>query len=575
MDIPKTESRLPGLRTLAKDLALKGTQSTKTTAGDTVSPTKKAAPEATFVDNGERQVYQAPTWKKTKPAPIKNETEKTVPTDTLGKTPSPLKPLSGPKTAGEQTVINENEDASSATIIRDTKHNRFRLFPAIRASLALWSAEVKEKYFTKKAPTYTVPDTTRRKGVIQKATSQTGKITTFDNSSLQERIRARRDRAVPKEPTTTWSANTESGYLLLEAPSEPISQVTLVPRKSFRTVPPAAPTIAEPAPTVIPTPAPQPIPVATVAPEPTIVRTVPAPQPEILNITTPTPFTENKVPASLIPSTPPPTPTTSTPIVTETVPLEEVAAAATQTVESTPSLESKPLNLKVWLFSRNTNTISVGIVVAVFALGIVGTTTYLSISAGVEKISLTTTPTHTPLLLTPLQLVAPTSLNRTALIELIAENQRLSGFPVLQIGLTTTPSGETLLPPATVLAALEIGVDTSFSGSISTLYFGSIATNKPFIVMKVTDSKVAQGGMLNWEDTMINEIGPLLDSESNTPLEIKPSEGFIDTIITGNDTRVLIAKSGQELVAYTITKRNLLLIARNQSTLTELLTLIP
>lgn len=103
----------------------------------------------------------------------------------------------------------ENAEAEAATIITDTKKDRFKLFPAISASIKGWFSDKKAEKAAKKAPKYTVPETTRRQGVIQRATSVTAKSTTADHDNIQERIRRREEedakvaenKALPDTPS--------------------------------------------------------------------------------------------------------------------------------------------------------------------------------------------------------------------------------------------------------------------------------------------------------------------------------------------------------------------------------------
>ena len=75
----------------------------------------------------------------------------------------------------KKKVVNTNTGYNS-TIITDTKSNAFSLFPEIVTSIKSWFKKLSAYQKRKKTPTYTVPETTSRKGVIQRATSKTGTI---------------------------------------------------------------------------------------------------------------------------------------------------------------------------------------------------------------------------------------------------------------------------------------------------------------------------------------------------------------------------------------------------------------
>ncbi len=167
----------------------------------------------------------------------KNEMKKSVETQVS------LFEKSDSKKAKAKRTTKGNLFAGPATIITDTKKDRFRLFPAIGDSLKKWFEDNKKNFLTKKTPKYTVPETTRRKGVIQKATSKTGTFVASDHSLIYKRIKERdqetKERVASNDikrnignvqvikkrttketpehtPTTTWSSHIESTFPLLD-----------------------------------------------------------------------------------------------------------------------------------------------------------------------------------------------------------------------------------------------------------------------------------------------------------------------------------------------------------------------
>src|SRR3989344_5506021 len=178
----KASAKLAAIRTYAKDLdakrSHKGSAPQKSSVADAVKPEAKEPVRASDTLTTEVSKIVVPA---TKPAPKK---PLAVPT---------LKPIA--PTKKDPTIIMDNEDAAAATIITDTKHEKFKLIPAIIKSISDWYLAKKQDYKAKKIPKYTVPDTTRRKGIIQKATSKTGKFASSDFSSIQERILERKASA--------------------------------------------------------------------------------------------------------------------------------------------------------------------------------------------------------------------------------------------------------------------------------------------------------------------------------------------------------------------------------------------
>lgn len=537
MDTPQKSPGLASIRTFAKDLEMKKLATAP--AGSVGAAPAAPLPEATLVA-GEHNVYQAPKWKKRKTGPTENPevTETNTPPVPLKKIPEPtLKPLSAPKSASEPTIIVDNEDAASATIIRDTKYNRFRLFPAIGSSLIQWFKDFKENHFTKKAPKYTVPETTLRKGVIQKATSKTGKIATFDHSSLQERIRERQDRVAPKTPTTTWTANTEPGFLLLEEP-EGVVNVQVEPRKSFRTVTPA-PKPVEPVPVPVPAPTPTPTPTPVVPEEPV---TVPP---------TPPVSVEEPEPAPTLPTIVPPEEPPTTP---NTTPVPGVT-------------------LRDWLFSMNTNVMSLGVTGLVVAVIIVSAVGFFWFRSEIGTEDFVTRPDHPTLLNAPVSLLYVDELAFETLHNGINDELAKQEATLVQLGVVATKDGTTLVPVPAVLELMNFDVSAVFGRSIATLYFGRLANGSRFIVFKTTDATTARGGMLAWEDSLYKDTLPILShgaSARNLPNEA----AFSDAVVQGADARVLAIDGGEEYLVYTLTKDNTVIITTTQAALTELFTVL-
>jgi hypothetical protein len=552
MDTQKSASSLPSIRTLARDLAKSQntpSASTATERGAASPKVSKPISEPVIAGAGESRIYQAPTAKNipVPPPAALPPTPKLVEKKEMAKPKAPepgLRPISGPKSVGSTTIVVDNEDAASATIIRDTKSNRFRLFPAIGTSLSTWFSDIKEKYFTKKAPKYTVPDTTTRQGVIQKATSQTGKIATFDHTSLHARIREREDRTLPKTPTTTWTANTEPGFPLLEAPEGvAISNVQVVPRKSFRTeTPPPAPAVTIP---VAPKPVEEPAPATNRAT--TIVE---RPTPIVVSETEPV------VPTATIEST-------------DTRPEPEPEPEPNSLPETPVETDvDSPHTAKEWLFAINTNLISLSVATLVLCIGAVSAVGYFWYKSTQNAIEIVTLPNHPTYLEAPLQILSVEILGRDTIWREVVENQNQSGPDVLLLALATSPSGEVLLPVPTVVAGLDFKTTASFTRSLDALYFGSLRKTTPFILLRATDAATALGGMLDWEQTLYTDIEPMLALQAGAT---DPTATFTDLVVAGADARALVDTSGTVRLIYNLPKKNIIVITTSKEALQEIL----
>jgi len=95
-----------------------------------------------------------------------------------------------------------HDQSYDAVIITDTKHNRFRLMTEIKKALQVWWEKKVANYAENKKPKYTVPHAERRKGIIQKATSTTGRAVSVDHDAVLERIKASKLSVLPKSSIT-------------------------------------------------------------------------------------------------------------------------------------------------------------------------------------------------------------------------------------------------------------------------------------------------------------------------------------------------------------------------------------
>lgn len=543
MDTKIQTGSISGIRTYAKDLEKKKAENgSAVTTVDTKAVTK---PELITAKKAAERKYQAPSWtgnKKTS-EPVEVETEK-VPE--IPKVPEPtLKPISAPKTTSTSSIVIDNEDAASAVILSDTKKDRFKLFPRIISSISNWFSEIKRKRNAKKIPKYTIPEATRRKGVIQRATSQTGKLTSFDHTSIQERIRARQERATPKEPLTIWTAKTEPGYPLLEAPEETVTNVQVFSKKSFRTEerPPVLEEVV------------------------TKQKNNPPPPPAVAEV----PLVEEVEPTEYAedlqePATEP----DSIPQYEEVEP--EPAEKEYVATEVKPVTVLKPGSLKEWLFLINTNAISLGVVGIVAAIGIVGTAGFLWYGSQVNTLEITTTPNHKAILTAPLQLVALPVPTKESIIGSVRNNTQQSSYAVLQLIFVDTPAGHNLVPAPKIITTLSPSLNTAFTQSVSDVYFGAVDKTDPFVILSITDATTAKGGMLAWEKSLPSDLSDLF-SVSSTQTATSGLK-FKDIEIDKTDLRILENAQGEVVLLYGLANRNTIIITDKISTYQTLVKII-
>lgn len=519
-------SKLPSIRTYAKDL-----ESKRKEKGQALPP----EPVVEVVKVVEPPAPKESFLKKKKPVVI------SMPPIIVAEVPKPeKKPQAYPavkkidtsnvktfNTSSTEFIV-DNEDAAVATIITDTKKDRFKLFPALVTSIKGWFSDKKESYKQKKQPKYTVPETSSRKGVIQKATSQTGKVATADFSSIHERIKQREEEAEKEPSHLNWSAKTEPGFPLLAASKKAaVANVQFVSRKSYRTSPDVVVVKKEPIETpVVVTPPPV---VAQVA---EIVET-PAPrEPEVIV----------SEPETLI---------------------EETLPVVTEVVEQKPQVQKADPFTIGSVLHMDTNTLALGVSAAVLALAVFGTYAFITLSDEPELVTFTQNDI-TPLISSDLQEIEVTLITQSSLFEALVD-VRSSLDETTQVVFTTTDGDS--IPPNTLLPEIGFTIEPNFLKTISQVHFGYTSDRQPFVLLEVADLITAQGGLLQWEATMGTEINTFFGI---TGVDLQPT--FIDGTLSGIDIRVLKTESGTERLLYG-TVENMVIIATNSADFTELVNL--
>lgn len=589
-----TAKKLAGLRTFAKDQE-KNTGVTVNEAPVSISQKTPVAATPAKLTSIDRQIQKIAKGEK-EPEPTKITASKDIqsiatavtapkPTEikpsikesiaTMEKTPPSTKPV---KNNG---IKIEDRDGAldNATIITDTKKDRFKLFPAIRESIRNWFTNLRTARQAKMTPKYTVPETSIRKGVIQKATSQTGRNTVADHSTIQDRIKQRLEAEVGKkekdtaESKTIWTPNTETGFLLLEDPESHVTNVKVTPRQNFYTSEReivvndlqslakankekndddrwnsqkvAELTAVSKIKTKIPTP-----PVATnKIVEPTVIPEVKA-EPEVIE------------PESIT--------------VVETPSLPPIKEDGENKVKDNPEsalvTNNESKRKENILLKTNTNTLSFVIAVIILIILIVS-------GVGSSLFSSNTTETipvakkYPPVLDTDLRFVFQPMLTKASLIDRINLENKNTKTDVNQfVFITSEKSGE-IIKPSNLLSYLEINPEPNFIQSIDSIYFGSVHQENQFVIFKTTDLTTAKGGMLAWENDLESDLSLILKLKndlSTSTEEIK----FMDGMLSGVDVRVLKNSNGEDKMIYGFINNETLIITKNGETFGELITLI-
>ncbi len=588
--------KLSGLRTFSKDQENKNSKTTTpSTSAEAIKNPEIKEQKKVILSEHDFKIHHP---KKE----IEEDFKPAVTTRAVPLPPPPPPPLPTTKKTDKVTISTDNAEADSATIITDTKKDRFKFFPAIFESISNWIEKVKVDRQAKKAPKYTVPETSRRKGVIQKATSLTGKITSSDHDTIQERIRQRQaneHKENDEDDHITWTPNTEPGYLLLEKEPSRISNVQVEQRKSFFTTEQDIVvknleslksvkdkgrayvseddsasrwentksndevTIPEPIPkTIIDTkPEPKIIPVPPLEKTSPIITETTSKQSVFESISE-----EHVVPETIkIPISPV--------VVAETAPLPPVTEEPEIIKEPYRETEGELSNQdKGFLLSRNTNTLAFSTFsIILIVLIIVGFGYYWSNNneTGTSPVVID----YPKVINGDISFVYQPITNKYDLVSKITSEFGGSKSEAYQFIFTTTPEGTVAVDPDILLTHLDIKLNANFSQSINTIYFGQLHHTSPFISFVIADTETAKGGMLIWEKTMRSEIYPILklpSLESSSTSSIK----FIDAMISGVDVRVLKGVNGEEEIIYGFANPNTIIITTNSKNFGESLQLL-
>lgn len=529
-------SQLPSLRTYARDLESerqrRGLPSVPTPAGKTApsspppvpqpqapvaNPPKPTAPPPQPSPAPEHIVVATPRPERvskavlaTREDELKKERENRPATIPPFHTLKSAARAAGSDVVRETEIITIDNDESAATVITDTKRGRFNLRRSLFSLLGEWWQKRAKERKARKTPKYVVPETDRRKGVIQRATSHTGRQVTGDRAQLHALVRERESKPTPDEAETIWTPNTETIFELLPAPegASHFSNVTTTPRRSGsstevprREVPPPSlpPVAVVPAPAVITPPAP-----TTAEPAPPV--------------TTPEPLT-----------------------IQEPEPVEPTVPA--------PRPRSLPRPATKRRFDTNTLAIGIVAIVVVLALGGIALRSYFTPDTG-------TVIAESPLPLDlPLRTISLTDGTRDAIINNLTAAQADATLP---LQLLQFENGGVAIAPGVLLTLLGNTMSTALTGEVDALYFGWHERTTPFVVLSVVDRTRVWGSLLASERELGSVFSPLLRTTDD--------QVFTDTQAGSFDLRSYRTAEGNEALVYGFVNENTLIITKDQAT---------
>lgn len=544
---------LPRIRTFAQDFEHDRQESglplpPGVTVPQQTAPTLAAAPTPAAIVEIADATKKAPTVAVKAHVPAFHE---------LKKSPEPTLPHAGPQTlrpkqtlptapevTAKTVVVRTTKPLTpqktiantSATIITDTKRNKQKLIPAIISSFRKWLQELSDASKQKHTPKYTVADTERRKGVIQKATTKTGTIFTSDNETLKEEIR-RRNWEQPTlqshDPDISWSPNTEVGYPLLESGLPTPAKVTVTFKKQ---------TTSEPVPFVQSVPTPPQIAVQPVAVPPPV-------------------FVEPSIPESVVVEPAPlpvPTPVIAPPAAAPiSVPDEPEQPYQLTTPEAHYRIRSIGDVTKL-----NTNLLSIGVVSTIAAIVIVIIVARALVGMILEQTTSVTTAPATPIAIQ--NSMSDIALDTPTQEALIIALQQIPVTDQTKQEFRITDKSGTPLSKQVVLPLLGFSNTGSLNQTITDIHIVQIGTTRG-IIFSVTDPTTAFGSLLSWEGYMVDALGPILGTS-------RPGETLtvFDRTIQNTDIRIFTA-GNQEVLVYGFLSANKVLITKDVPSFTKAL----
>jgi hypothetical protein len=198
--------------------------------------------------------------------------------------------VTAPATPVKLATTSDRDASYPATIITDKKRHKFNLTEEVSTAIGDWWNEKVKTIKKNKKPTYRVPAVERRKGVVQAATTQTGRAATTDYSEVVAKLKTEpvsvADKAapaiaiapakahVPEAPT--W--DTQSIALDAVVPDIAVTQVhtSPLPASKATAIPVQAASTIAAAPVTVPVPSRSNIVVTEVVERgPRIVPTIP------------------------------------------------------------------------------------------------------------------------------------------------------------------------------------------------------------------------------------------------------------------------------------------------------------
>ncbi len=154
-----------------------------------------------------------------------------------------------------------------------------------------------------------------------------------------------------------------------------------------------------------------------------------------------------------------------------------------------------------------------------------------------------------------------TNKSRTDILNAFSKlrGERIETSTIKYLKLSDGPIGESIISTSKFLNLLGTKAPPelvrSFSDTFMAGGFGAKST-EPFILIHIDSFDNAYSGMLAWENTMMDDIGPLFTSEHGA---------FEDLVVDNRDTRAVQDSHGATIFLYSFIDHNILLITTNET----------
>lgn len=501
------------------------------------------------------------------------------------------------------------------TIIRDTKHKRFQLLPAMAKATTQWFEEKKVEYEDYTHPYESMTKAEARTDVIHAAVEKSAQAPREDFNAIVERKKYEERKPISstliiKEksevPAPQWSYvedepgnNTPSQATAAAVnpevphvtPTENPTPITSVSKVAEAT--PATPLVEKQVATGNPyassaqvpsSPQPAPNPIPPTPPVPKIISEVIPPvtvEPEVVQPST--------IAAEVVAE--PIVETIASPVVEPTEPEASVAEEITQNpydAFSTHVPQATPEPTTRYEYRggvRNGAPIpfpqyALIAVVFVAILSGIGLSVYLFAGKDAPQ-EITVAYTVPQLIRADQQIAQPLTDRNSFLSGLTGVTLQNSGVVQMYPSVRLQDGSERPASAQETLGVLETRMPSSFTRAIRELTFGAVG-NEPFMVMRITSFDIAFAGMLEWEQTMSADLSPLYGTpviESFDPSARTDSQArsafFKDIIASNKNARLLFDEKGNDRLIYSFVDQHTIVITTNRTALEQILPLLP